>query len=203
MLYKYNGINPATGFYNFTNAKNVAADYASGLTDADKTEFLDLAPKYYGGFQNSFRYKNFSLDISFNFTKRVGKNFLGQTGYLFGYVNMNGGTFWMDRWQKPGDVTDVPKVSTNILGNFGRHTFFQGSTGAYSDATYARLQNLSLRYALQQELLKKLHLKDVSVYLQGQNLLTISKYGGLDPENLDAATIPPMRVFTAGINITL
>jgi hypothetical protein len=48
-----------------------------------------------------------------------------------------------------------------------------------------------------------MHLHDLSVYLQGQNLLTISKYGGLDPENLNAGIIPPMRVFTAGINFSL
>jgi hypothetical protein len=203
LLYKYEGINPATGWYSFTNANKVTADYTSGLKDADKTEFLDLAPKYYGGFQNSFRYKRLTLDISFNFTKRMGKNFLGQTGYPFGFVGVNGGTMWLNRWQKPGDITDMPKVSTQLFSNLSRHGYFQNSTGAYSNATYARLQNLSLRYNVKAAMLTRLHIKDLSVYLQGQNLFTISGYGGLDPENLDAGTIPPMRVFTAGINITL
>jgi hypothetical protein len=97
----------------------------------------------------------------------------------------------------------MPKVSTDLFTGIARHTYFKQSTGAYSDATYARLQNVSIRYALKPEYLRKVHLKEVSVYLQGQNLLTVSKYGGLDPENLDAGTIPPMRTFTGGINITL
>jgi TonB-linked SusC/RagA family outer membrane protein len=202
LLYKYTGINPATGYYSFTNAKGVTADYNSGLVDADRTEFLDLAPQYYGGFQNSVRYKQWSLDFSFTFTKRVGKNLLGQMGFPFGYMGINGGTEWLRRWQKPGDVTDMPRVSTRFT-DWPRHDYLKTSTGAYSDASYARLQNVSINYRFNRSLLQKIHVKELSVYLQGQNLWTISNYGGLDPQNLDAATIPPMRVFTGGINITL
>lgn len=201
LLYKFAGINPQTGYYSFTNAKGTTDDFNSGLVDADKTEFLDLAPKYFGNFQNSVRYKQWSVDFTFTFTSRKGQNFLGQSGFPFGYVGVNGGTEWLRRWQKPGDVTDIPKVSADF-GNWSRHDYFRASTGAYSDASYARLQNVSINYHLKHELLQKLHVKDLSVYLQGQNLLTISRYGGLDPENLDAGTIPPMRIFTAGANIT-
>jgi TonB-linked SusC/RagA family outer membrane protein len=202
LLYKYAGINPQTGYYSFTNAKGTTNDFSSGLVDADKTEFLDLAPKCYGNFQNSVHYKQWSVDFTFTYTSRKGKNFLGQSGYAFGYMGINGGTEWLRRWQKSGDVTDMPKVSADF-GNWSRHAlYFQNSTGAYSDASYARLQNVNINYRLKHELLQKLHVKDLSIYLQGQNLLTISHYGGLDPENLDAGTIPPMRIFTAGTNIT-
>lgn len=203
LAYKYAGVNPATGNYSFTTAKNVTDDYYTGLTEADKTELIDLAPKYYGGFQSNFQYKRFSLDASFTYTNRVGKNYLAQTGFIFGYYNINGGTMWLNRWQKQGDVTDIPKVTTQLIPGWNRQIYFQSSSGAYSDASYIRLQNVSLRYAFEPKLLKKIHLKDASVYLQGQNLLTFSHYGGLDPENLDAGTIPPMRVFTAGFNISL
>jgi hypothetical protein len=126
---------------------------------------------------------------------------LAQQGFPFGYMGVNGGDFWLDRWQKPGDITNVPRVSTSFF-NWGRHEYYKESTGAYSDASYARLQNVSIRYAVNAQKLSRLHVKDLSVYLQGQNLLTFSDYNGLDPENLDAGTIPPMRVFTAGINLT-
>jgi hypothetical protein len=94
-------------------------------------------------------------------------------------------------------------VSTNILNQFFRLGNFQSSTGAYTNATYARLQNLSLRYQFDQTMLRRMHLKGLTVYVQGQNLLTISKFGGLDPENLSATVIPPLRVFTGGINLSL
>lgn len=202
LLYKYEGINPQTGYYRFTAANGTTDDYMFGLDEQkDKTEFLDLAPTFYGAFQNGFRYKRLSLDFTFNFTKRVGKNIMAQQPLPFGYMGINGGTYWLNRWQKPGDLTDVPRISTSIFDWF-RHFYYQESTGAYSDASYVRLQNVSIRYSVNPQSLRKLGVKDLSIYLQGQNLLTISDYGGLDPENLDAATIPPMRVFTAGINLT-
>lgn len=202
LLYKYAGVDPATGYFSYTNAKGVTQDYTSGLTQADKTEFIDLAPKFYGGFQNSITYQQFSFDFSFSFTKRKGYNSLAQSGYLPGYAGINATTDWLRRWQKPGDKTDIPRVS--IFNLFvDRLTNFRNSTGAYTDASYARLQNVSLRYHCDRDLLRKMHLKDLTVYIQGQNLLTISKFGGLDPENLSATVIPPLRVFTGGIIFTL
>jgi TonB-linked SusC/RagA family outer membrane protein len=204
LLYKYAGVDPATGLFSFTNAKGVTQDYITGLTQTDKTEFIDLAPKYYGGFQNSFTYKQFSLDVFFSFTNRRGPNALSQAGYLFGYFDINGTTDWLRRWQKPGDKTDIPKVSTNLIDGYLRlNNYYKNSTGAYTSATYARLQNVSFRYHFDPNLLRKMHVKDLTIYLQGQNLLTISRFGRLDPENLNAAVIPPLRVFTGGINLTL
>lgn len=202
LVYKYNGVNPETGNYNFTNAKGVAGDYIVGLTQADKTEFMDLSPKYFGGFQNSFSYKQLSLDIAFTFSSRTARSFLGQNIDVFGPAEKNGPAIWLKRWQKPGDHAELPKLTTSYEGNF-RYWNFQSSTGAYEDATYARLQNLSLRYNLSPEISKKLKVKNLVVYFQAQNLLTISKFGGLDPENLDASILPQMRVFTAGLNLTL
>jgi len=206
LLYKYAGIDSATGNFSFTNAKGVTSDDVSGLTQADKTEFVDLAPRYYGGFQNSFTYKQWSLDVFFSFTSRRGPNALSQSGYLFGYAGINGTTDWLRHWQKPGDKTDMPRIGgslMSLLQGWGSLDAYKQSTGGYSNATYARLQNVSLRYHFEENLLRKLHLHDLTIYLQGQNLLTISRFGGLDPENLSAKVIPPMRVFTGGINLSL
>lgn len=202
-VYKYNGVNPETGFYSFSNAKGETADYFYQLGWADRTEFIDLAPKYYGGFTNMFNYRRLSLDFTFNFTSRTAKSFLGQSGSTIGPYGQNGSVDWLRRWQKPGDITDIPKLSTDLANSSFRQMALQESTGAYSDATYARLQNVSLRYAFNQEHVRRIGLKGLSLYLQGQNLLTISKFGGLDPESLSGGVIPPLRVFTAGFNITL
>jgi TonB-dependent starch-binding outer membrane protein SusC len=201
-LYNYKGVNTQTGNFSYANAKDSVADYQYGkLADADKTKFVDLAPKFYGGFQNTISYKHFTLDFTFTYTKREGLNAMGQNGFPVGYYSVNGPTFWLDRWQKPGDVTSVPKVSATI-NNLLNYMTFTSSTGAYSDAAYARLQNLSLRYNLPAEWLSKTHVKGASVYLQGQNLFTISNMHGLDPENLSISVIPPMRIYTGGLNVT-
>lgn len=208
-MFNYAGIDPETGLYNFINAAGKKDAFQPLLSPtqldnvADRTQYLDLAPKYFGGISNSFRYKNFNLDVFFNFTNRVGKTLLGSQTFLAGFFNQNGSTVWLNRWQKPGDVTNVPKVSQSIFGYFNQANFTQ-STGAYENATYARLANLSLSYSLPNDLLKRYKVSGLSVFIQGQNLLTISKYGGgLDPENLTAGALPPLRTVTAGLNINL
>ena len=205
LLYKYAGVDSATGNMSYTSAKGVTYDWANmpTFTQADRTQWVNTAPKFYGGLTNSFTYKQFSLDVMFSFTDRMGYNWLAQTNVMFGYFDANGSTEWLKRWQKPGDKTSVPKVSTSLFTDFLSLGTFQESNGAYTNASYARLQNLSLRYSFTKEMLKKLHLKGCMLYLQGQNLLTISKFGGLDPENLNASVLPPLRTFTGGINLSL
>jgi hypothetical protein len=63
------------------------------------------------------------------------------------------------------------------------------------------LQNLSLSYRFAHSLIQKWRLSGLSVYVAGQNLLTVSKYGELDPENMSAGRMPPLRTFTGGINV--
>jgi TonB-linked SusC/RagA family outer membrane protein len=204
-LFKYTGVNPQTGNYNFEK-NGVAGEYlpfiSVGLDNVkDKTEFVDLAPKFFGGMQNTFSYKKFSLSAFITFTKQVGKNPLGyQTGPL-GQFNVNQSVAVLDRWQKPGDITDIPKP---VQGSFTilQQQNFVNSTGAYSNATYARLNNVNFSYTFSSEMLKKIHVSRLNVFVSGQNLLTVSKYGELDPENTGAGQ-GPLRVFNAGINLTL
>lgn len=205
-LYDYAGVNPQTGNYNFVKA-GVKGEYLPIISPVqldqinDRTQFIDLAPKFYGGINNSFRYKGFSLDIMFTFTNRMGKNFLGSQLYSPGINNTNSVTAALRRWQKPGDITDVPRASQGLQA-FLQQGNFVFSTGAYSRATYARLSNVNFSYSLPAAFLKKAHINALNIYVQGQNLLTISKYGDLDPENLGAG-LSPLRVFTGGLNITL
>lgn len=205
-LFKYAGVNPETGVYNFykDGEKGEWTLFSGGSLDPnkDRTEFVDLNPKYYGGFQNNFRYKNFSLDVLFSFTNRMGKNFLGSQLFSAGMIGYNTSTAFLDRWQKKGDITDVPKVTQNAAISYFSQGNFINSTGAYTQAAYARLQNINLSYTLRGPFLKKMHLQGCSVFAQGQNLLTISKFGDLDPENLGVGTAP-LQTYMFGLNVTL
>jgi len=201
LVYNYLGVNPQTGLREYKNAKGEVKSSTTGFTQNDRTEFINLDPYYFGGIQNTFRYKRISLDFTFSFTKRMGQSMIAQEITTIGHFGTNGSVIWLDRWQKPGDVTDVPKL-TSTPTEFYMYSF-NISSGAYEELAFAKLQNLSLRYSLNPDLLKKLHLKQLAIYFQGQNLFTISKYGGLDPENLNSRTIGPTRIFTAGLNFTL
>jgi hypothetical protein len=76
------------------------------------------------------------------------------------------------------------------------------STAVYADASYLRLKNVSLSWDLPQTWIQKAHIDRCRLYLQGQNLLTWTKYNGADPENQNLAALPPLRTFTAGIQFT-
>ena len=209
-LYQYAGVDPATGVYNFINAQGVKGEfnpfsptnptYLNYVTD--RTKFVDLAPKWYGGILNTLTYENISLDFLVTLTDRMGPNYLGFQTFEPGYFNVN---YPVDlanrRWMKPGDITTVPKATQNSASLEDQENFIS-STGAYSNATYARLQNLSLSYRLASKLAAQAHLASLVVYVAGQNLLTISKYADLDPENMEAGHMPPLRVFTGGLKVT-
>jgi len=206
-LYNYVGVDPATGVYFYKNAKGETGSFepffTSGLSATDKTINKDLQPHYYGGIDNTITYKGFSLNFFFSITSRLGQNEWGQQQIIPGGLNINPTTIWLNRWQKPGDKAPLPRVTQDGFDPIFQVTNFHGSTGAYSDATYARLQNASITYTFQPSFLKKAKISGLSVYVRGQNLLTISKYKNLDPENLSAGAMGPLRIITGGLNITL
>ena len=205
-LYNYKGVDPETGRYFFTNAQGVTGpfnSFSATLNPAtDYTQFRDRAPKVYGGMSNTLKYKQVTLTFMFTFTDRIGQSYEGQQLVTPGFANTNYTTLALNRWMKPGDKTNVPAATENFLvGYFSQGNFFR-STGAFENATYARLSNVNIAYAFTPGLLKRVHVSAMSVYLAGQNLLTISKYGDLDPENLSASSLGPLRIFTGGINFT-
>ncbi|MBS1604683.1 MAG: SusC/RagA family TonB-linked outer membrane protein [Bacteroidetes bacterium] len=206
-LFKYAGVDPATGLYFFTNAKGVTGPFtpliSTGLTQDDRTENVDLQPSYFGGIENTITYRGFTLDFFFSFTRRKGPSQLGQQLLIPGPIDFVPGTLWLDRWRKPGDHALLPKVTQNGVYALLQQSNFTQSTGAYENATYARLQNVYISYSFQSSFLKRSKIAGLTVYIKGQNLLTISKYRNLDPENLAAGATGPLRVYTGGINITL
>ncbi|MET0298955.1 MAG: hypothetical protein ABW036_04310, partial [Flavitalea sp.] len=125
------------------------------------------------------------------------------------------------RWQKPGDITDIPRLTTysgNPTVNGGAANNYGGSVASLSsryleDASFIRLRNVSLGYTFPSSVTQKLKLNTLRAYVQLTNLFTITKYSGLDPEvssqsanqntaGYDWATVPQPRTIQAGINIS-
>jgi hypothetical protein len=82
------------------------------------------------------------------------------------------------------------------------YNFIQ-SDGILGDASFLRLKNISLSWQPPKGWLDAMHIQNVRFYIQCQNLLTITKYQGLDPENPGSLTLPPLKLITAGIQLTL
>ena len=127
--------------------------------------------------------------------------FLGDNPGTFFISTTNQPTSVLDRWRTVGDLSKVAKFRT--VGGQQDINNAYGSDIMYSDASYLRLKNLSLSWQIPKAWRNAGHLQNARIYMQGQNLFTITKYKGLDPETRSSATLPPLKILTVGIQITL
>jgi len=195
--YHYVGVDPQTGAYQY-QTKSGASSSPSYSTD--HYSIYDPRPRYWGGMENELSYKGLSLSFLFTYAKQKGQN--TDPAGIPGYSPGNLPTSYLDRWQKPGDISSHQKVTTgyDVLLPY----FNLGASDYYvRDASFIRLKNLALSYQLPAKTLSGAHITGSRIYLQCQNLLTITKFPGLDPETQGSAILPPLRVITFGLQLTL
>ena len=210
--FNYKGVNPQTGVFEFYDSKGnavVMPKVGRPAAGGDYVPIYDPQPRFFGGLTNTFTYKNISLSFLLQFSKQDGINYLGG---IYGDVNavIPGGlgnlpVQILDRWQKPGDITSIPKLTANNQANFDLAVFnFLGSSGAYSDASYIRMKNVSFSYALPSSLLQKLMVRNVKLFVNAQNLFVISGFEVGDPESAGSIfSYPLQRTITGGLSINL
>jgi TonB-linked SusC/RagA family outer membrane protein len=199
-VFKFAGVNDTTGVYQFYDSHGNVTYSPDPVNDNNVV--INTLPKIYGGFENTIIYKSFQLDVFFHFVKQVGANYYLGAFLPPGYANMNQPVSVLSRWQKPGDVTQIERYNAD-LSLFTAYNYAYTSSIAYSDASYIRLKNLSLSYELPQGWQKKARLQNCRIYVQGQNLITITKYRGLDPENQNVTALPPLKVLVVGLQFGL
>jgi TonB-linked SusC/RagA family outer membrane protein len=207
-VFQFAGTNPTTGIYQFMDsAKNLTSSPVFGI---DQTVIINTAPKFYGGFQSNFRYNSFEVDFLFQFVKQIGQNYFSNNtttlpGAFNGALNKgNQPVYVLGRWQKVGDISSVQKFgNTSNFDLVLPLLYTSGSDHAFSDASFIRLKNLAVSWQLPVQWKQKLHLQNAKIYMQGQNLFTITNYKGLDPETLSSVSLPPLRIMTIGIQIGL
>jgi TonB-dependent starch-binding outer membrane protein SusC len=192
------GVNDTTGVYEFADIKGNPTYNPSYLTDL--TKLININPKFYGGFQNLFQYKDVTLDLLFQFVKQIAPNYT--FGFYPGTEGYNQPVSVLSRWQNPGDNKPIQKFNSNY--SLATTYYYQTESDAgYSDASYIRLKNLSISWQVKNRLVTKSHLQNLRLYVQGQNLLTFTHYAGLDPESKSLGSVPPLRVITFGLQIGL
>jgi TonB-linked SusC/RagA family outer membrane protein len=225
---KTGGVDPATGRRIFFNKDGRAVTYqhivptggsnwsylddgtrAPAITQsADAVMYQNTAPKIYGGFDNTFRFKGFDLNVMLTY----------QLGFYVSYgtnAGLHDQRFWnnandvLNRWQKPGDVTDFPKPIYGDNVSYGNTipldlNVFKGD--------FIKLRNLSLGYTIPQSVLGKIKLNNLRLYVAGQNLAMITDYPGSDPEvssngtsssgqGSDRNAGPNARTYTMGLSV--
>lgn len=182
-----------------------------GLIDARDVVYLGNGnPKFTGGFGPTITYKrNWKLNLFFSY--RTGFSIINQT--MLNTTNMigfsNQSTAVLRRWEKPGDITDIPRAVYGSRNNYNS----LGSSRYVSDGSFLRFSSATVRYNLNQLFAKKLGIKSASIYVTGQNLYTWTHYLGQDPEisarasdfyqqPIDGSTTPASKSYTLGLTAT-
>ncbi|TYB71602.1 SusC/RagA family TonB-linked outer membrane protein [Bizionia algoritergicola] len=194
-VYHYTGMNPDTGIYEFEDYNGDGQLNSSH----DRERIVRTAPEYFGGLQNSMGYKNWQFDFSLQFVKQLGSNY-NYLGVLPGIAS-NLPVDFNDAWQQPGDSSPVQPYTTGLNSDVTNAYYrYIASDAAYSDASFIRIKNLSLSYTIP---MTGMGTARCRIYAQGQNIFTLTKFKGPDPENQSSGMLPPLRVFSLGIDFSI
>ena len=196
---RFAGVNPANGrplWYD--SYGNVTPSHRDD--DRVVLEGQTFVPPYFGGFGTVLNYRSFQLNALFSFV--YDKWMVNNTKYFianqsnFGAYNQSADV--LDHWKEPGDNVHFPLYGT-VPGSIFDTRFLE-------DASFLRLRNVVFAYRLPSELVQRMRLQSMRLYVQGQNLWTLTNYSGFDPEYLGSSELnsyPAVRTVTFGIDIGL
>ncbi len=203
----YKTYNQADKSWTYTNTDGVTTAAGSGVGGGD-AQYLDESglPKYYGGLDNNFTYKN--IDFGFSMVYTGGFSIYNSTrASLLSNYFVNNGSEILDRWTTPGQQTDVPKLyMTETTAN-------QASTRFLEKGDFLRMRTISLGYTFND--LSRWGISSLRLYGQVYNAFVITGYTGQDPEvslnrnnsniaiGVDNRSVPQPRTYTLGLNISL
>lgn len=184
------GNNPQTGQYVFTDFNGDGK-----ITSPDDRQIIEnIGIRYFGGWNNQLKYKNWNMSFLFQFVKQKARNY-NAVMPIPGSLN-NLPVEALNVWSpsNPGGFY-MPYVS----GSNPSHTLLQNSDAAYSDASFIRLKNIQLSYKI--PVGDKTVFRDARIFVQGQNLLTVTNYFGIDPETGSGSFLPPLKTYSFGVQL--
>ena len=175
------------------------------IDDNDRTIIGCGQPLHTGGFGNTFNYKNFDVNLFFSWS--YGNDVINANRLIFengSKQNLNLLASYADHWSESNPDSDIPRIGANGMNVY--------SSRVVEDGSFLRLKNLSVGYTFPRTVLRKLNVDTMRAYLNIDNLFTITKYSGPDPEvstrnsvltpGFDWSAYPRSRGFTAGVSLT-
>lgn len=213
-LVEYAGVDPDNGdalFYTNTELADGSRDRSTtnDFNEASRIIAGSAFPDLIAGLTNTLNFYDF--DMSFTFQGQWGASIFNSGGrFQSASADFfdNQSRDQLDRWQQPGDITDVPQA--RLFGANGT----QNSTRYLQKADFIRLRNISFGYTIPGEFTEKFNISRFRIYFTGLNLLTFTDYTGWDPEatadfNSDNAlnvgrefySAPPAKTYSIGVNI--
>lgn len=182
----------------------VGQDTVTTRVNNAKFHFAGTAiPDFFGGLTNTFTYKGFSLNVLVSYAVG-GQVYDGVYASLMS-ADPDGNALHIDalnRWQNPGDITDVPKMDVT-----GAAQTNAGSDRWLIDGSYLNLRSINLSYNIPRTLLQRISVKGATIYVAGENLGWLSAREGMYVSGNFAGTTSntytPARTFTVGLNVNL
>jgi len=170
------------------------------VNDDDRTYIDGQYPDFEYSFNFSSSWKNF--DFSFFFQGVEGRNIFVKDWGVQPFVQGSPPTtHWRDRWTPENPSTTMPKI---YWGFNAPDKISRNSTYYLQDASYLRLKNVTLGYSLPEDVVERLNIKKLRLYVSGDNLLTFTDYFGLDPERAGSGRFlnyPQNKIYSLGVNI--
>ena len=195
--YVAEGVDPETGMMIY---KDVNGD--GRISSSDRTFIGDPNPDFTFGMTNTFQYKGFTLSIFLQGS--YGNDIFNASRMEMEgmYDGKNQITKVLDRWQIPGQITDVPKSNWNM----------KNSTYFVENGSYLRIKDITLSYNFSGKWMRKLGITQLQPYVTLNNLVTFTSYSGMDPEvnqwgssgavqGIDWGTYPHCKSYVFGLNI--
>lgn len=176
------------------------------INEKDKTTIGNGQPKHIGGFSNNFVWKNFDLNIFFQWS--YGNDILNANRLVFenptSKQNTNMFASYVNRWTPENPTSNMPRARAQGSSEY--------SSLYVEDGSYLKLKNISLGYNFDAKLLKPLHISNARVYVSAENIATITSYSGSDPEvstrnspltpGFDWSAYPRSLNVSFGLNVT-
>jgi TonB-dependent starch-binding outer membrane protein SusC len=181
------------------------------IDDLDKGPIGDPNPKFIFGLNLTAAYKGF--DFSMFLTGSQGNKIFNYTRYFTDFFGFNGNRsqrMLYDSWTPTRTNAKLPQLNVNDNSSFAPSTYY------VEDGSYLRCKVLQLGYKVPSSVLKRFKIDNLRVYVQGQNLFTITNYGGLDPAlgtrsggnapdpyfGIDGGNYPVSRILSAGLSLS-
>jgi TonB-dependent starch-binding outer membrane protein SusC len=200
--YKYTGVNTVTGLFEVNDRDGDSKINRAG----DYSVIGDLEPKLYGSVELGLNYRNWELNIFLEGRVQKAYSALFQ---MYSYATpgadiVNVPDYFRNRWRKPGDQSNIQRVSTkgdweatNAINNYLE------SDARLTSASYIRLRNIYFAYNLPVVKSHQRFFKTLRLFIVAGNLFTVTNYKGADPETQTLFTLPPLQTLVAGIQVSL